>query len=242
MQRLLTHAPTLQSGCPIYLQERALAAVADSRALAEEPSAPVLMRAGLEAGLGRTVAEHTAAEVLSMLGLDSSAGGSAVDRPTMAAALAAVNLGAGENMGAAEALLVTVTTDSVSTRPEQQQREHSPGTALTKPLAAQVPTAPTASTAASATKETWLLMFSEVDKSDRGCITRDDLLHAIASGSLAHCFPLDSEMGLARVDEVFAAIFRQHARVTAVEWCAAWERLSERVRRDLATKMDLQWT
>jgi hypothetical protein len=115
---------------------------------------------------------------------------------------------------------------------------------VSPPLAANE--APKASVAESAAKESWLLVFSEVDKSDRGCITRDDLLHAIAGGSLADCFPLGSDVELARVDEVFAAVFRRHARaVTAVEWCAAWERLSESVRRDiaglLAAKSDLQW-
>lgn len=230
---------TVHTSLP-YRQERALAAVAGSPTLAEEPSTLVRMRAGLEAGLGRSVAEQTVVELLSMLGLDSSAGGSEVDRPTMAAALAAVNLGAGETVGAAETLPGTVAAGSPSTRPEQQQ----PGGTVSPPLAANE--APKASVAESAAKESWLLVFSEVDKSDRGCITRDDLLHAIAGGSLADCFPLGSDVELARVDEVFAAVFRRHARaVTAVEWCAAWERLSESVRRDiaglLAAKSDLQW-
>ena len=101
-------------------------------------------------------------------------------------------------------------------------------------------------TTGSVLQENWLLAFSAVDEKDRGRVTRDDLMRAIASGALTQCFPLGCDEELSRVDDLFAAVFGESASVTATEWSCAWSRLPESVRRNmgvlLADKQGMRWS
>jgi hypothetical protein len=237
--------------------ERAMSAVASSCVSGSETSTAVAMRAGLQVGLGRTVSEHTVVELLSMLGLDtcSSVDGYSLDRSTMAAALAAVKLGAADGLGPQP--LAAATESTSLAQPKQDSdgtskalREDADVAAMKQPTAASsladVTLGSTTGVTDSETKENWLLAFSALDAQDRGRVTRDDLMSEIASGALADCFPLGSDEELSRVDDLFAAIYGDNEYVTATEWSSAWKRLPDSVRRDvvgvLAEKANLRWT
>lgn len=223
-----------------------MAAVASSHASAPAPSTEVVLRAGLQAGLGQTVAEQTVMELLSMLGLDSSAD---LDRSTLAAALAAVNLGAAaESLNAVKGLTPSVPHEQVlngqaiCVEADGLTGAHAAAT----PVLEEASFGPKIDESKCVPKESWLLGFSAVDEQDRGRVTQDDFLRAIASGTLADCFPLGSDEELSRVDDLFAAVFGEKAYVTATEWSAAWERVSDSVQKDLvavfAERVDTRWS
>ena len=234
-----------------------MAAVTGSHVVASATSTAEAMRAGLQVGLGRTVSEHTVVELLTMLGLDacSSTDGCALDRSTMAAALAAVKIGAADGLDPKS--FVTVSDSAALVKPEQNSdgtskalREHADVAATMQP--AGTPSLSDGSVGSktditdSETKEGWLLAFSALDVQDRGHVTRDDLMTEIASGTLADCFPLISDDELGRVDDLFAAVFGNNSYVTATGWSSAWDRLPVSIRRDvvgvLADKANLRWT
>lgn len=237
--------------------ERVMTAVANSYGSASETSTVVAMRAGLQVGLGRTVSEQTVVELLSMLGLDtcSSADGSALDRSTMAAALAAINLGATDSLVPQPFAAVTETTAQAQAKQDSEFTSKALGedadvgamkATATTPSQADDSLGSTADVTDSETKENWLLAFSALDAQDRGHVTRDDLMSEIASGTLADCFPLGSDEELGRVDDLFAAVFGESASVTAIEWSSSWKRLPDSIRCDvvgvLAKKANLRWT
>ena len=232
-----------------------MAAVAGSH-VGSATSTAEAMRTGLQVGLGRTVSEHTVLDLLTLLGLDicSSTDGCALDRSTMAAALAAVKIGAADGLGPKPFATVS---ESAALQPKQNSdgtskalREHADVAAMIQP--AGTPSISDGSVGSktdvtdSETKEGWLLAFSALDAQDRGHVTRDDLMSEIASGTLTDCFPLISDVELGRVDELFAAVFGNNPSVTATGWSSAWDRLPDSIRRDvvgaLAEKANLRWT